>query len=74
MCAVRTERAPVLVLQLPPLVEAGLGGGFLFDFTLAGHFGRALGAEVRGDVACEPPLGSKRGVAAPDYTLEETQT
>lgn len=39
MCAVRTERAPVLVLQLPPLVEAGLGWRFLFDFTLAGHFG-----------------------------------
>lgn len=70
-CVVHTERASVFVLQFPPLVEASLGRRLLLQSALTGHFGRTLGAEVSGDVTCQPPLRRKRGVAAPYHALQE---
>lgn len=39
VCAEHTEGASVFVLELPPLVEAGLGRRLLLHFALMGHFG-----------------------------------
>ncbi|TNN35423.1 hypothetical protein EYF80_054416 [Liparis tanakae] len=66
---------PPEALEEHPTAEkrAGLGRRLLLHFALIGQLGGALGAEVRGHVAGQPPLGGKGGVAASDHTLQESQ-
>lgn len=71
VCINHTQWASIFVPEFPPLDQTSLGWRFLLHFALTGCFGRTLGTKVGGDVACQPPLWGKSGIAATNHTLQE---